>query len=138
MKAFRIIAAAFVAACVMTASALAADISGNWKWTSQGRNGAQEYTAKLALKDGKLTGSVVVPGFGGGEPSTIEISDASIADGNVTFSVVREFNGNKFATKYTGKLDGDSIKGSSERPGRDGGAPMKSDWNAARVSDKKM
>lgn len=138
MKAFRIIAATFVAACVMTAVAAAADITGSWKWTSQGRQGPQEYTAKFALKDGKLTGTVMMPGFGGGEPTAVEISDASVKDGAVTFSVVREFNGNKFATKYEGKLDGDTIKGSSERPGRDGGAPMKSDWSATRVADKKM
>jgi hypothetical protein len=137
MKALRIIAAALVAACVITASAVAADITGSWKWTQQGRNGAQDYTAKFALKDGKLTGSVMVPGFGGGEPTSVDITDASFADGNVAFSLVREFNGNKIVTKFTGKFDGDSIKGSSERPGRDGGAPMKSDWNASRA-DKKM
>ncbi len=139
MKAFRLIAATMVAACLMTAAAVAADITGSWKWSQQGRNGSQDYTAKFALKDGKLTGSVMVPGFGGGEPMSIDISDASFADGNVAFSLVREFNGNKIVTKFTGKFDGDTIKGSSERPGRgEGAAPMKSDWNASRVSDKKM
>jgi opacity protein-like surface antigen len=139
MKALRIIAATFVAACLMTAAAAAANIAGNWKWTSQGRNGAQDYTAKFALADGKLTGSVVAPGFGGGEPMTIDISDATFTDGTVTFSVVRDFNGNKFATKYTGKLDGDAIKCSIERPGRgEGAAPTKTDWSATRVTDKKM
>lgn len=138
MKALRLIAATVVAACVMTAVAAAADITGNWKWSQQGRNGSQDYTAKFALKDGKLTGTVMMPGFGGGEPMAVEISDGSVKDGDVTFSIVREFNGNKFATKYEGKLDGDTIKGSSERPGRNGGAPMKSDWSATRATDKKM
>ena len=54
-----------VAACVITASAVAADITGSWKWSQQGRNGAQDYTAKFALKDGKLTGETLtfVPGL---------------------------------------------------------------------------
>ncbi|HWA10011.1 MAG TPA: hypothetical protein VG838_11220 [Opitutaceae bacterium] len=134
MKALRIFAATIVAACVMTAVAAAADITGNWKWSQQGRQGSQDYTAKFAMKDGKLTGSVMVPGFGGGEAQSVDISDASVAaDGTVTFSLVREFNGNKFATKYTGKLDGDTITGSTERPGRNGGAATTSEWKATRA-----
>ncbi len=50
----------------------------------------------------------------------------------IAFSVTREFNGNSMTTKYTGKLDGDTIKGSVERPGRDGGDPVKTDWTATR------
>ena len=138
MKALRLFAAALVAACLMTAAANAADITGNWKWSQQGRNGSQDYTAKFALKGGNLTGSVMMPGFGGGEATEVEISDASVKDGTVAFSIVREFNGNKFVIKYEGKLDGDTIKGSTERPGRGGGDPTKSDWSAMRVMDKKM
>jgi hypothetical protein len=39
----------------------------------------------------------------------------------------------KFVSKYTGKVEGDTIKGSIERPGRDGGAATKTDWTATRV-----
>ena len=53
--------------------------------------------------------------------------------GAVAFSVEREFNGNKMVIKYTGKLDGDTIKGSIERPGRNGGDATKVDWTATRV-----
>jgi hypothetical protein len=62
----------------------------------------------------------------------IPISDASFKDGQIAFSVVREFNGNKLETKYLGKLDGDTIKGTSEGPGRDGQV-TKRDWTATRA-----
>jgi hypothetical protein len=139
MKSLRILAVAFAATCLMTAAAVAADPTGNWKWTQQGRGGSQEITAKLALKDGALTGSITSPGRGGGDPVTTDISDASFKDGMIAFSLVREFNGNKIVTKYSGKLDGDTITGSSERPGRgDGAPPMKTDWVATRVAAMKM
>ncbi len=109
--------------------------AGTWKWTQQGRNGGQgfEQTLKLAYQDGKLTGTMVGMQGPQGQIPDVAITDASFKDGTVTFSVTREFNGNKIVSKYEGKLDGDSIKGSSERPGRDGGAPQKRDWIAARA-----
>ena len=121
----RILAA--LAAIVMTTGAFAADIAGNWKWTSQGQNSGQENTAKFEMKEGKLTGSVTNP------RGEAPISAATLKDGALAFSVEREFNGNKVAIKYTGKLDGDTIKGSIVRPGRDGGDPTKVDWTATRV-----
>ncbi len=121
----RILAA--LAAIVMTSGAFAADITGNWKWTAQGQNGTTENTAKFAMKDGKLTGSVTNP------RGEAPISTATIKDGAVSFSVEREIGGNKVAIKYNAKLDGDTLKGTIERPGRDGGEATKVDWNATRV-----
>jgi hypothetical protein len=131
MKLYPKILVAVVAACFMTAAAFAADASGNWKWTQQGRNGPQETTAKLALKDGKLTGTVTSP------RGDAEISDGTFKDGAVAFSVVRDFNGTKIVMKYAGKLEGDTIKGSFERPDMNGGAPTKTDWAATRVIEAK-
>jgi hypothetical protein len=128
MKSLRILALALVSA----AAAYAADPSGNWKWTTMGRGGnPQEVTAQLALKDGKLTGSVTTT------RGSLDISDASFMDADIAFTTVATFGDNKIAIKYTGKLDGDTIKGSIERPGRDGGAPTKADWNATRVMEAK-
>ena len=102
-------AAAFAAVCLTSILALAADVAGTWKWSVPGRDGQpREFTLKLELKDGQLTGSLT--GFRGETP----ISDASFKDGQVAFSVVREYNGNKVETKYQGQLDGDTIKGSAE------------------------
>jgi hypothetical protein len=127
MKSLRLIAAAFAAVCLIPILALAADPAGTWKWSFPGRDGQpREVTLKLELKDGQLTGSL--SGFRGETP----ISDASFKDGQIAFSVVREFNGNKVETKYQGKLDGDTIKGSSEGPNRDGQV-TKRDWTATRT-----
>ncbi len=128
--------AAFAAFCLISAAVFAADPSGTWKWTQQGRGGGggggtpRESTLTLALKDGKLTGKLTTPGRDGATNAT-EISAAAIKDDVVTFSVEREFNGNKFVSKYSGKLAGDTITGEVEAPGRDG--MSKREWVAKRA-----
>lgn len=136
MKSSRRFLAALVAVCFTAVAAFAADANptGTWKWTQQGRGGGQgiERTLKLELKDGKLTGTLM--GTQGGQfqiPDTA-IADGSFKDGTISFTVTVEFNGNKRTTKYTGKLSGDSIKGESEAPGRDGGT-QKREWNPTRA-----
>lgn len=127
--------AAIFAACFITVAAFAAEASptGTWKWTQQGRQGAAtERSVKLALTDGKLTGTLEGFQMGDNKIPDQEISDASFKDGTIAFSVSREFNGNKFTTKYTGKLEGDKITGTSESPGRDG-AVQKREWVATRA-----
>jgi hypothetical protein len=127
MKSFRMITAAFAAVCLTSVLAFAGDPTGTWKWTVPGRDGQpREFTLKLELKDGQLTGSM--SGFRGETP----LSDVSFKDDQIAFSVVREFNGNKFETKYQGKLDGDTLKGSSEGTGRDGKV-TKREWTATRA-----
>ena len=127
MKSFRMMSAAFSAVCLTSVLAFAGYPTGIWKWTLPGRDGQpREFTLKLELKDGQLTGSM--SGFRG----ETSLSDASFKDDQIAFSVVREFNGNKVATKYQGKLDGDTLKGSSEGPGRDGQV-MKREWMATRA-----
>ena len=127
MKSPRNLLVAFLAATVLSVTAFAADLTGNWKWTTQGRNGPMEVTAKLQLKDGALTGTV------SGRMGDAPIGDASCKDGHVAFTVTREFNGNKIVVKYDGKLEGDTINGTIERPGRDGDAPLTLEWKASRV-----
>ena len=128
--------AAFVAALCVTVAAFAAEASpaGTWKWTVQGRQGGQgfEQTLKLDYKDGKLTGTVLGSKNERFEIPDTEISDASFKDGIVKFAVTREFNGNKFTSKYEGKLAGDTITGTSERPGMSGGEATKREWVAKR------
>lgn len=136
MKSYQKLFAAFLAVCFMTVAAWAAEASpsGTWKFTQQGRGGnAMERTLTLNYKDGKLTGTLA--GTQGGQfqiPDTA-IADASFKDGAIAFTVTTEFNGNKRTTKYEGKLEGDTIKGTIERPGRDGGAPTKNEWVATRA-----
>jgi hypothetical protein len=122
----RYLIAAFAAVC-FTAAAFAADPSGTWTWSMQGRSGqTRTVTATFALKDGNLTGSV------SSRRGDTAIGNASCRDGAISFTVEREFNGNKIVTQYSGKLDGDTIKGTIEIPGSDGGEARKVDWSATR------
>ena len=136
MNSYRNWIASSLAAFVMTAAAFAADVSpaGVWKWTVQGRQGGQgfEQTVKLEYKDGKLSG--IMPGREAGQfsvPDTV-ITDASFKDGQVKFAITREFNGQKFTTKYDGKLEGNTIKGTFERSAMNNKAPSMSEWVAQR------
>ena len=122
----------------MAVSAFAADASGTWKWTSQmGRGGGgapatpRESTLTLVAKDGKLTGKVSTPGRGG-DPTVTDITNGTIKGDDISFTVEREFNGNKFVMKYTGKVSGDTITGKVQSPGRDGQS-MERDWEARRA-----
>ena len=121
----------------MSAAAYAADPSGTWKWTQQGRGGGsgggtpRESTLTLAAKDGKLTGKLSSPGRDGASNET-EIKDGTVKGDTVAFTIEREFGGNKFVMKYTGKVAGDTITGETEGPGRDG-QTTKREWVAKRA-----
>ena len=107
--------------------AAAADPSGDWKWSLTTPNGDTfAVSLRLELKNGQLTG------FYAGQPGGAPISDASFKDGAIAFSVVREFDGNKFVIKYQGRLEGDALKGTAEIPAQ-GVEPIRMDWNAART-----
>ena len=137
MKLPRTFLAAFFAACFMTVAALAADASpaGTWKWTQAGRGGnpGTERTLKLELKDGQLSGKVLAYQGQQGEMPENPIVDASFKGGAVAFSVKVTWGDNSFVVKYAGQLDGDTLKGTIERPGRDGGDPTKTEWVAKRA-----
>ena len=136
MKTLVRILAAFAAVCLMSTAALAADASpaGTWKYTQQSRGGNQgvERTLVLEAKDGTLTGTLKGASFGQFEIPDRPIEEASFNNGEIAFTVTMEFNGNKRVSKYTGKLEGDTITGSIEAPGRDGNV-QKRDWVAKRA-----
>ena len=138
MKSSRSFLAALVAVCFTAVAAFAADASpaGTWKFTQAGRGGAPgiERTLVLTVKDGNLTGTLKGATMGQMEMPDTAIADGSFKGGTVSFTVTVEFNGNKRTTKYAGKLEGDKITGSTERPGRgEGAAPVKADWVATRA-----
>jgi hypothetical protein len=89
---------------VATAMIWAADASGKWTAEFQGRNGnTMTVTMNLKAAGDKLTGTV------SGRAGETEISDGKVDGDNVSFTVVREYNGNQFKQDYQGKLDGDVI-----------------------------
>ena len=82
----------------------AADPTGKWTAEFQGRNGnTMTVTMNLKASGDKLTGTV------SGRSGEIDISDGKVDGDNLSFTVVREYNGNQFKQNYQGKLDGDVI-----------------------------
>ncbi len=122
----------------IAADAKKADPAGTWTWSTPGRNGGPDRvsTLKLKLEGEKLTGTLSTPGRGGGAATDTAISDGKLAGDQVSFSVTRDFGGNTMTTKYSGKIDGDTIKGKIEMPSRDGGAAEPRDWEAKRQTEK--
>ncbi len=117
-----------------------ADATGTWTWSTPGRQGGPDRTNTLTLKveGDKITGKLSQPAFrGGGEPIVTEIKDGKLKGDEISFSVTREFNGNSFTTKYSGKISGDTIKGKIQMPERGGQTPEPRDWEAKRVAEKK-
>jgi len=99
--------------------------TGTWKWTVNFGGQDREMTLKLKLDGDKLTGSM--PGRDGQETA---IEDGKYKNGEVSFQVTRERQGNKFTIKYMGKVSGDTIKGKIEREGQES-----RDWEAKRAKD---
>ena len=114
----------------------AADATGTWNWTRPGRNGGPDQKMSLKLKvDGeKLTGTLSSPGRDGATTETA-IAEGKVKGEDVSFTVTREFNGNKMVSKYSGKVSADTIKGKIESE-RNGQAQSR-DWEAKREAEKK-
>ena len=107
------------------------DPIGTWEWSTKSPNGEIPTTLKLAWQDGKIAG-VYSNQFG-----NTAISNAALQDNVISFDVVRDFGGKKYVVKYHGKIAGDTISGSIEAPGHDGGEAVKLDWNAKRTTKEK-
>ena len=113
-----------------------ADPSGNWTWTTPGRNGGSDrkMSLKLKVEGDKVTGTLMTPGQGGEEMKS-EIENGKIKGDEISFSVTREFNGNKRTMKYNGKVSGDAIKGKTEFERN--GETQSRDWEAKRAPEAK-
>lgn len=111
----------------------AADATGTWTWSTPGRNGGEprKMTLKLKAEGEKLTGTLTAPGRQGAEPRPVEIGDGKVKGDDVSFTVTREFQGNKMVAKYHGKVSADSIKGKMDFKNRDG-EDQSRDWEASR------
>jgi hypothetical protein len=124
------LAAAFVALAILgfVSTAVAADDpTGLWKYTVMFGDQSREITLTLKADGEKLTGSM--PGRNNTETA---IEEGTFKDGTVAFKVTRTRNDQKFTTKYSGKIEGDTIKGTIESMGRDGQARSR-EWTATRV-----
>ncbi|HEX4773155.1 MAG TPA: hypothetical protein VH351_20140 [Bryobacteraceae bacterium] len=92
-------------AALLAVAAFAADVNGKWTAEMQGREG-QTFTTTFNLKtDGdKVTGTV------NGRLGDAPITNGKISGDNISFDVVREFNGNSITLHYNGTVSADTIK----------------------------
>lgn len=133
-----------LAVCTMFALSTAAqdkkvNPTGTWTWNTPGRDGGEPRpnTLKLKVEGEKVTGTLASAGRQGGQPREIKIEDGTLKGDELSFKVTREFGGNQFVIKYTGKVTAKTITGKTEMPGRDGGEPRSREWEAKRVEAKK-
>jgi hypothetical protein len=106
----------------------AAGIDGTWKWTSYFGDRPIDSSVTLKLEGDKLTGSM--PGFRRGRPTPIK--NATFKDGELYFEIERGRDEFKSFSKYEGKLEGDTIKGTIETT-INNGEPREVDWDANRA-----
>lgn len=90
---------------VLALSSFAADVSGKWKAEFETPNG-QTRTSNLTLKaDGEtLTGTI------SGRGGDTAISEGKVSGDEISFVVVRDFQGQQMKSQYKGKVAGDEIK----------------------------
>jgi hypothetical protein len=128
----RLVAAALVLVFAGLVSTARADDkpnpTGTWKWEVTFGEQKREMTLKLKLDGDKLTGAMV-----GREGRETAIEDGKFKDGEISFKVTRERQGQKFTVKYQGKVTGDTIKGKTEF--ERGGETQSRDWEAKRAKD---
>ena len=119
---------------LLTASAQAADPTGTWTWSTPGRNGGPDRVSTLTLKAdaATLTGKVSVPGRDG-SPVETQITDGKVDGDNVSFNLVRSYNGNSNTNRYSGLVTTDKIIGKVDSIGRDG-TPQSRNWEAKRAA----
>lgn len=109
-----------------------ADPSGSWTWIIKGRQGAPDRKIELKLKrDGdKLTGTIIAPGRNG-DLRPNDIHDGVIKGDELSFASTRMVNEVSMTTKYSGKLNGNTITGKMEFERN--GEPVWRDWQPTRI-----
>src|SRR5580693_1029331 len=118
----RIAAALPVLALGLAISAWAADITGQWTATFNTQVGEQHYTYTFKVEGKKLTGTAK------SDNGTVAIENGTVKGDDVSFVENLDYQGQKLAITYTGKISGDEIKFT-----RDVGGVAKEDLVAKRV-----
>lgn len=125
MRTMKWVAAAALSA-TLSVSAWAADANGKWTWKTMFQQNEVVQTLELKQEGEKLTGTIT-----GRNNQKTEIKDGTFKNDEVTFTVVRNRNGQEVKTVYKGKVEGDAIKGKTTFT-RDGQERSR-DWTATRV-----
>ena len=111
-----------------SAAAAAANAAGTWTWTYDGGAAGQAITHTYVIKQ---SGETLTGTFKDSyDETTAEIKGGKIHDGQVSFTVARPLMGNDMVFTFTGKLQGDTIKGQANWTMAD--QPTTADWLAKR------
>jgi hypothetical protein len=104
--------------------------TGTWKWTRKMPDGnEQELSAELKQEGDTVTGKVISP------MGEVEIKDGKVKEGKLTFTITFERDGNELTVHFSGKLDGDKIKGKVEF--EQNGKKQSRDWEPKREKKDK-
>ena len=109
-----------------TASSAPAAAGDRWTWTANGPQGPIEVQGRFEMKAGEITGVIIARG------TEKAIEPGTLKDGKVDFIIIREIEGEKFQVKYSGKLEGDTITGTIDRPVPGSDERQVVEWKATR------
>ena len=116
----RVVIAVSVCFLLLAGVALADAIDGSWisvrKMERDGQAFTITQTFDLKADGAKLTGSVTMS-FGDMEPRKTDIKDGKVDGNKFTFTTTMSTPNGDFKMVYTGTLEGDTLKGTSEREG---------------------
>lgn len=129
MRMLRLLVLAGLVGLLPSLRAAEASPAGTWTW----HVGRAVQTLRLAWEGGVLTGTLAGSSSGPVALPDSPIGEATFRDGVVRFSVARSAAGMSVTTRYEGRLRGDAIEGTSERPDLRGGAPVRREWKAHRA-----
>jgi hypothetical protein len=103
------------------------DPEGTWTWGFVRRDGKSvEAKVKLTRADGTLRGVAVGP-----DGREIPVEGLKVEGDQVRFQVTRETGGRKYTTLYTGRIEGNRIKGKAIQGRETTG--LARDWEAIRA-----
>jgi hypothetical protein len=96
-----------------------ADVTGSWIMKIRSPRGTQEPVLKLEKAGDKYVGAMTSP-----QGQATPIKDIEYKDGQLSFQVVGERQGQKFALEYTAKISGEKIQGKMTVKGRNFSMPF--------------
>src|SRR5512134_2034471 len=105
MKMTSRIAAVVGVSLLCAGQARAADVTGKWKAEFETQVGPQKYVFDLKAEDGKVTGKASFERMG--EKGEVALQDGKLSGDDISFVEPLDFQGNKIAITYTGKVGAD-------------------------------
>jgi hypothetical protein len=102
--ALRKLALALLFVALGAVTAFAADVSGKWTASVQGRRGTQNITFNFTVDGSTLTGKITT------DRGDSDISNGKVDGDTISFDQVMNFNGEQHTISYKGTVSGDSIK----------------------------